>query len=167
LGEILQQAGLVSAAQVDVALREQEYFSDMRLGEILASHGWLKQETVDFFAQRWPHLSTQKQVQKLGYYLLAAGLLDEQQINAILKEQWQTGLRLGALAVLKGWMKQQTLDFFLKNLVAQRHLDSPFAKKQEKAVLESEHKPASSASTSADKGRFDVEDDESGIKWVG
>ena len=53
IGEILQEAGLITSPQLQVALRDQTYYQDMRLGEILALRGWVGQETADFFAQEW------------------------------------------------------------------------------------------------------------------
>ncbi|WP_299404924.1 NAD(P)-binding domain-containing protein [Acaryochloris sp. IP29b_bin.148] len=47
LGEHLVEAGLVSQTQVDQALQEQ-LTSDQRLGEILASHGWITPKTVEY-----------------------------------------------------------------------------------------------------------------------
>ena len=120
LGAVLQQADLVSAAQIEIALREQTQDENRRLGEILALHGWLKQETADFFAEQWPTLVSQKLKQPLGQYLKEAALLDEEQISAILDQQRQTGLLFGTLTALKGWLKQTTINFFLEYLAAEQ-----------------------------------------------
>ena len=119
LGEVLQQADLVSAAQIEVALRDQTQYQDMRIGEILAVRGWIRQETADFFAQQWLTLLEQKRKQPLGYYLKEAALLNEHQISTILAEQKQghIWMRFGELAVSKGWLKQHTIDFFLEYLL--------------------------------------------------
>jgi tetratricopeptide (TPR) repeat protein len=116
LGKVLQQADLISSEQVEIALKEQTQVAGMRLGEILASHGWLKQETADFFSQQWPILVKEKPKQPLGKYLEEAGLLNKHQIRAILAEQAQQNLRFGELAVLKGWLKSSTIEFFLDHL---------------------------------------------------
>ncbi|OKH17722.1 hypothetical protein NIES593_22870 [Hydrococcus rivularis NIES-593] len=126
LGNILQEADLVSASQIELALQDQTCYRDLRIGEILALRGWLKQETADFFVEQWPALLQQKRQMPLGYYLRAAGLLDEQQLRLLLSEQGRIGLRLGALAVLKGWLKPTTLEFFLKYLCPDRQSESPF-----------------------------------------
>jgi tetratricopeptide (TPR) repeat protein len=118
LGKVLQKAGLISTAQVELALQQQMETKNMRLGAILASRGWLKQETADFFAQLPTKLSHKSQ-QPLGHYLKQAGLLDEHQINTILLDQKQMGLRFGELAVLKGWIQPATLEFFLEYLAPQ------------------------------------------------
>ena len=53
IGEILKDAALITSPQLEVALRDQTYYEDMRLGEILALRGWIEQDTADFFAQEW------------------------------------------------------------------------------------------------------------------
>lgn len=128
LGTVLQQADLVSAVQLELALKNQTQYSWLRIGEIIALRGWLKQETIDFFAEQWTILHDQKREQPLGYYLKEAALLDEEQISKILTEQGKLRLRFGEIAVLKGWLKQTTLDFFLKHLFDEHQSDSPLMK---------------------------------------
>ncbi|WP_448564717.1 hypothetical protein [Trichothermofontia sp.] len=126
IGELLKTAGLVSQAQIEVAIRDQTQFPDQRLGEILALRGWVKPETVEFFLSLWPTLLNQPKRYPLGYYLKAAGLLNEEQITVLLKEQAKTGVKLGALAVLHGWLKQDTITFFLQHLNPQALAESAF-----------------------------------------
>jgi tetratricopeptide (TPR) repeat protein len=116
LGLVLQRAGLVSSEQIKIALQDQARLPNRRLGEILALRGWIKPETVNFFADKWPKLIQHKQEQPLGEYLKAAALLNEQQIELILQEQKVTGLKFGILAVFQGLIEQATLDFFLEEL---------------------------------------------------
>ena len=123
IGEILQQADLVSKAQIEVALLDQKRYQDLglghlKIGDVFALRGWIKQETTDFFVQRWNSLLTQEDQKPLGYYLREAALLDEQQINYLLAEQQkaQRKLRLGELAYLQGWLKLKTVDYFVENL---------------------------------------------------
>ncbi|MGL5034258.1 MAG: hypothetical protein ACRC6M_10715, partial [Microcystaceae cyanobacterium] len=129
LGEILRAADLISSAQLEVALQDQQYYQ-IRLGEIIALHGWLSQETADFFAEDWPRLTVSEVEHPLGYYLHRAALLNQEQIQAVLAEQKQMGVRFGAIAVLKGWLKQRTLDYFLENLVQTQSM-SAFQGKQD------------------------------------
>ena len=129
LGEILQAADLITTEQIEVALQNQQYYQ-LRLGEILALHGWLEQETVDFFAETWPKLLLEGQAQPLGYYLKQAKLLSPEQIQIILKEQRHLGIRFGSVAVLKGWLKEKTLNFFLENLSPQTKSESDFQGKE-------------------------------------
>lgn len=118
LGRILEEAQLISSKQIDIARIEQMRFNHMRIGEILASKGWINQQTADFFAEQWLNLLQATEKKPLGYYLKAAGLLNEEQIKILLQEQQQitTTIRLGKLAVIRGLIKQHTVDFFLKNL---------------------------------------------------
>ena len=116
LGAVLEQAGLVSATQIETALKEQPQFQDLRIGEVLALHGWIKPETADFFAQRWPTLQNQRRKQPLGQYLKEAALLNEAQIQEILTEQKRTGRKFGEIAIFKGWVQKRTIEFFLNYL---------------------------------------------------
>ena len=116
LGETLKDAGLISTPQIEVALHDHQYYQDMRLGEILASRGWIKQETADFFAEEWVNLINQRAKHPLGFYFKKASLLNDTQIRSILEEQRQNLLRFGSTAVIKGFLKQSTVDFFLENL---------------------------------------------------
>ena len=52
IGKILTEAGLINNGQLQVALVEKQLYPELRLGEIISLHGWLKQETADFFAER-------------------------------------------------------------------------------------------------------------------
>ena len=121
LGIILQESELVPSAQVEIALEDQKIYYDLKLGEILVLRGWLKKETADFFAENWYPLLREKQKKRIGHYLRQAGLLDEQKIQEILTEQTRLGIRFGSVAVLKGWLKDKTLDFFLRYLYPQEH----------------------------------------------
>jgi tetratricopeptide (TPR) repeat protein len=116
LGAVLQQAGLISAAQVQQALKQQQQTNNnLKLGEILARQGRINSKTADFFAEQWFNLPKQPK-QPIGQYLKQAALLNESQIQAILNEQKQTQQKFGELAIAKGWLKQTTVDFFLRYL---------------------------------------------------
>jgi exopolysaccharide biosynthesis WecB/TagA/CpsF family protein len=119
IGTLLRQAGLISNAQLDMILKQQRNHPNLRFGDILAMHGWLKHETVDFFAEQFPQLPKMKQKQPLGQYLKAAALLDELQIRSILAEQDEVNLRFGELAVRKGWVKRETVELFVSSLSTQ------------------------------------------------
>ena len=114
---ILVEAGLLSIGQVELALQEQKNH-DFKFGEILALHGWIKQETVDFFIYQWPKLIQKKEKKPLVYYFKEAGLLDEDQISILTKLQnfQQKKVRFHTLAVERGYLKRRTVDFFLANL---------------------------------------------------
>ncbi|MGI0482382.1 hypothetical protein ACN4EE_16565 [Geminocystis sp. CENA526] len=117
LGEILEDAGLILPGQIQVALMEQTIYTDLKVGEILVLHNWITQQTADFFGEKIKILIKETQKRQLGYYFHQAGLLAEKQIQAIIEEQKKLGVKFGSLAVLKGCIKQETLDFFLDNFV--------------------------------------------------
>lgn len=125
LGKVLQRAGLLSTQQIECALQVQVQSRHLKIGEILAAQGLLKLSTVNFFADQLPKLLQQPQKQVLGYYLKAADLLGKQQITEILQTQQQTGLKFGKIAVDKGWVKQDTVNFFLKYLKPEALLEQP------------------------------------------
>ena len=126
LGEILQEADLISPSRIELALQAQNQHPHLRLGEILAMCNWLEPKTADFFAQDWFNLIRQEHKEPLGYYLQQAALLDEGQIKQVLAEQQETGIRFGTVAVLQGFLKSTTLDFFLMNLFPDELNVSPF-----------------------------------------
>lgn len=51
LGGYLVEAGLLTPAQVTVALNDQR-LTGMRFGEVLATRGWVKQQTIEYFMQK-------------------------------------------------------------------------------------------------------------------
>lgn len=51
LGNYLMEAGLLTAAQIEVALADQQITS-MRLGEVLVRRGWVKEETIEYLMQK-------------------------------------------------------------------------------------------------------------------
>lgn len=118
LGEILQEAGLISSQQLELALQDQSHYYHLKIGEIIALRGWLPQETIDFFAEQLPFLLSEEEYHHhvLGYYLKSANLLTEKQVKAILKEQKQLGVKFGSIAVLKGYLKQETIDYFVQQI---------------------------------------------------
>ncbi len=138
---MLQEAELITSGQLEVALHEQQYF-EMLLGEILAQHGWIRQETADFFVESWPMLNQKSVQHPIGHYLQLAHLLDETQVQTILQEQKKIGVRFGSVAVLNGWLKQETLDYFLRSL-------APNELKQSAFKTQSGHETRSSRKTNS------------------
>jgi hypothetical protein len=126
LGEILREADLVSSWQIESALQDKIQYPDLRIGEILAQKNLLKPETADFFAQDWTRAVIESDKHALGYYLQQAAILDRQQIELILAQQRVSGVRFGTVAVLQGFLKSTTLDFFLANLFPEELAVSPF-----------------------------------------
>lgn len=126
VGEILTEAGLVNNGQIIVALNEQNFYTDLKIGEILVLHGWLHQETADFFGDRIKNLINNAQRKRIGEFFSEAGLISQDELNSILKEQRQLGIKFGSMAVLKGCLKQQTLEFFLKYFVSHNSRQTHF-----------------------------------------
>ena len=110
---VLREANLISAEQMEMVLKYQMDYPELNLAEILSLQGLLTDQTRNFFARDWSNLIKQKERKLLGAYLEKAGLLEEKDIKEILKEQEVSNLRFGAIAVLKGYIKTETLEFFL------------------------------------------------------
>ena len=122
LGELLCEAGLISAQQIEIALKEQINDPQIRIGEIFAAKDWIKQETADFFVEKWSVLLHQTEKQPLAYYFQEAGLLDKHQIETIIHEQKhsQKKTRFHRLVLQKGWLSKQTVNFFIFYLIAKQ-----------------------------------------------
>ena len=121
LGQLLSEAGLISAQQIEIALQAQANDnSGTKIGEIFASRGWIKQETADFFVEQWNQLIEQTPKQPMVYYLRAAALLNEREIQYLLEQRNKSEkkVRFHHLAVQKGLIEQETVDFFVRNLLA-------------------------------------------------
>lgn len=134
LGFVLQNAGLVSAQQLEQALQTQAKYDDLKIGEILASQGALKPSTISFFVHQFPQLLEQPPQKQLGQYLQAADLLDEHQISEILQAQEQSDLKFGEISVRKGWIQQDTVNFFLLYFQPEALQNSPSCPDQTDSV---------------------------------
>lgn len=113
LGQMLEEAGLLSATQVNAILGVQRMDDSHRFGEIAVQCGLMKQITADFFAERLPKLVKATWRYPLGQYLRLAALLDDEQTSTILMEQCSRRALFGDIAVAKGWIGRQTVDWFL------------------------------------------------------
>jgi tetratricopeptide (TPR) repeat protein len=134
IGQLLQQSGLISENQLELALQNQAIpgYENLKLEEILALRGWVKQETLDFFAIRWPQIvaavNDNTNQAKLGLYLTEANLLTKEQLTDIIQQQKTTRLPFNQLVIEKGYLKQQTLDFFIQHLSANNAVFAPISK---------------------------------------
>jgi len=54
---------------------------------------------------------------RLGDYLVEAGLLTQAHVETALYEQRVTGMRLGEVLARKGWIKQETIEYFMKKVI--------------------------------------------------
>ena len=116
IGELLQNAGLISDKQLEIALGVQSQHPQMKLGEILSMQEVIDVRTVDFFADQWQKIKQDEQKFSLDYCLKKAFILNDKQIEYIVAEQQNSNLNFSDIAEKKGWIKQKTLDFFLKEL---------------------------------------------------
>ncbi|MDJ0581205.1 hypothetical protein [Crocosphaera sp.] len=126
LGEILRDADLITEAQLQTVLRDQQEYKDQKIGEILALRGWLKQETVDFFAEEWTSCLQQGPKYPIGEYLKQASLLKQKDIEYILELQQKIPVKFGEIAVHQELIKETTLNFFLDNLFGQASINTLF-----------------------------------------
>jgi hypothetical protein len=126
LGIILQEADLITASEIESALKTQIYSPHLKIGEILVQQDLIEPETANFFVRDWSRIIIQPEKDVLGYYLEQAAILDREQIEIILSEQRSTGIRFGTVAVFQGFLKSTTLDFFLANLFPEQLHVSPF-----------------------------------------
>ncbi len=117
--DTLIQAGLLNEVQVQVALHDKTLNPDMRISEILSLRGWINEETVDFFDLIWSMRIKQPEKQPIGQYFVEARLITEAQVDDVLAEQKISNLRFGEVAVLKGYLKEETVRFFVQHLFPQ------------------------------------------------
>ena len=113
LGEVLQQAGLLSAQNIRQALNLQKQERGYRFGEILVKEGYLATETVNFFVRDFPELARSEHQLRLGDYLEMAGLLQAEQIAEALRQQTLSRHRFGKIITQKGWVNPRTLNWFV------------------------------------------------------
>lgn len=59
----------------------------------------------------------QLKAKPLGVYLVEAGIVTSDQINKALEEQQESGRRLGEILITRGWVKHQTIEYLIENLV--------------------------------------------------
>lgn len=73
LGGYLVEAGLLTPAQVDVALNDQK-MTGMLFGEILATRGWVKQQTIDYLMKKV--IEPERQAMERGQVRKLAGQVE-------------------------------------------------------------------------------------------
>ncbi|MGB3513575.1 MAG: WecB/TagA/CpsF family glycosyltransferase [Microcoleaceae cyanobacterium] len=125
IGQKLHKAGLLSIEQVKQILQHQSDYRHQKFGNIIADNlKLLSKKTVDFFAEELPILKMKSHKYPLGQYLKLAGFLDDVKINLILEEQTQTGMKFGEIAVNKGWVKRETVDFLMTELIVNKNINN-------------------------------------------
>jgi hypothetical protein len=72
--------------------------------------------------QNW--VSAQEDVhQALGFHLIEAGLLTEAQTKVIAQDQVASGLSMGEIAVFRGWVKEQTVNYLMQRVILPAQMD--------------------------------------------
>jgi type IV pilus assembly protein PilB len=104
IGQRLIEAGYLTDLQLKEALAAQVE-TGLLLGEVCMLKGWLTYPQVK---ECLPTLRS-----KLGEKLLALGYITIEQLWLALFEQRQTGVRLGAILVDRGWVDRAVLDTVL------------------------------------------------------
>lgn len=84
---------------------------------------------------RVPSAATIAKPKRIGSYLTEAGLLTADQIQVILNDQTATGMRFGDIAVARGWVKEQTIEWIMTKVVEpeRRAIQTVLARKAELA----------------------------------
>ena len=66
---------------------------------------------------------------RIGSYLIDAGLLTPDQVDVILADQAHTGMQFGEIAVARGWLTEETLEFIYQKVIQpERFLGTPLKK---------------------------------------
>ncbi len=86
-------------------------------GSILASDLGLEDTQSSQKGDAVPSPSLSSSSKCIGNYLLEAGLLSAAQVDVILSDQASTGMRFGEIAVSRGWLKEQTIEYLMKHLI--------------------------------------------------
>jgi len=106
IGQRLIEAGYLTEQQLREALAAQSE-TGLLLGEVCMLKGWL---TYEQLKECLPSLRN-----KAGEKLLALGYITMEQLWLALFEQRQSGVKLGAILVDRGWIDQSILDSVLKS----------------------------------------------------
>ena len=63
---------------------------------------------------------------RIGSYLIDAGLLTEAQVDVALNDQQTTGMKLGEIVVMRGWISEKTMQFVIDKVIdVERDLGQP------------------------------------------
>ncbi|MEM9136959.1 MAG: hypothetical protein AAGB01_06385 [Cyanobacteria bacterium P01_F01_bin.42] len=82
--------------------------------------GWkddLSQKVPSHLLKETPQRRKIRQGKRLGSYLVEAGLLTPAQIQVALADQQLAGVRLGEVLVRRGWIKEETVEYFMRKVV--------------------------------------------------
>ena len=62
-------------------------------------------------------LDTITRIKRLGSYLVEAGLITQAHIDVALADQEATGVRFGDILVIRGWLKEQTIEYLMEKII--------------------------------------------------
>lgn len=114
IGELLHETGLISKPQLMQVLEIQKTSSSSyRLGDLIAEQGWLPSETIDFLRSDLPTIVESKQYLRLGELLVGARILQEEQLDRLLKNRSTNRQRLGQVIIKEGWVNPKTVNWFV------------------------------------------------------
>lgn len=83
--------------------------------------------------------ATITKIKLIGSYLIEAGLITQAHIDVALADQEATGVRFGELLVIRGWLKEQTIEYLMEKLILP---EREAAVKESLAHLEMQQLPA-------------------------
>lgn len=110
LGEILEEDGVVTRAEMDAVLRMQEGLKRRRLGEIIAELAALSQEDIDQALEISRDRGVCSEQMRIGECLVAAGLVSREQVdNALSQQATIRKKRIGTLLVEQGVAKAEQI----------------------------------------------------------
>ncbi|MEN9239132.1 MAG: FHA domain-containing protein [Thermostichales cyanobacterium SZTDM-1c_bins_54] len=112
LGDLLEEAGLISPEQLTAALHEQHH-NRLLLGEVLLQKRWAHWRTVEFFMHHFIRSQAVTRKHLIGDYLLAAGLITKDQLAEAMRIHRRQQVYFGHALVQQGYLKPQVLQFFL------------------------------------------------------
>jgi len=64
-----------------------------------------------------PSSAATTEIKPIGSYLVEAGLLTQAHVDVALVDQAATGMRFGDILVLRGWIKEQTIEYLMKKII--------------------------------------------------
>ncbi len=127
IGQVILESGVITEAQLREALAHQEKWGG-KIGEILIEKGYITEQKLrDFLnlqvsvnsAATW--MAPGKKEHLLGDIMLAAEVINREQLEEALDYQKNTGAKLGSILIEKGYISEQALKDCLDRQVVARN----------------------------------------------
>jgi len=112
LGDLLEEASLISGHQLTAALHEQHQ-NRLLLGEVLLQKRWVHWRTVEFFMHHFFRNQAVTRKHLIGEYLQSAGLVTKEQLAEAFRIHRRQQVYFGHALVQQGYLKPEVLQFFL------------------------------------------------------